>query len=401
MPYRNYLYNILTDGARPFLYRNKIYSLLGIPDNQNITFSFPPNLPPVGFRYVNHPLTSELNLSYPYENHTSNITVSNSHHNYHSHTQVSDHDEDKDMTNDESKQRQTESDESGQEENSRNLNSPERKYIHNSVSKPKTQESFTFKPEKNSTEINMPEIKEIDQSKASQRKPFAYKKDGDINLSDMIEPSEVVQMPSVKSKGKTLQSQGQNMQGISSEFDIDIPGVSDRKLVFPLLSSSDEKKENLKRADKSDRQADRDEMSDSHYDKSSKSVKTYQKPFKRKMSETSKRDNRETSGKKVFFPQDRLQGTKSVDRESTQFPHIQQDTELQRKNRVYKKVTKMIDHHVEEQRVVRKTSKSKQIEQDNEIQEFIIIKKESPPLASSYAFWERSYLSRFLLKLMR
>lgn len=52
MPTR-YLHSVLLDGAKPFLYRSGVRSLLGIPDSEGDEIVFSPTTPPVGFDYAN------------------------------------------------------------------------------------------------------------------------------------------------------------------------------------------------------------------------------------------------------------------------------------------------------------------------------------------------------------
>ncbi len=47
------------DGATPFHYRSRVRSLLGIPDREEGQLVFSPTVPPVGFRYANHPFMNE------------------------------------------------------------------------------------------------------------------------------------------------------------------------------------------------------------------------------------------------------------------------------------------------------------------------------------------------------
>ena len=50
-----YLHSVLGDGAKPFRYRSRVRSLLGVPaEGTDLTF---PNLPPVGFRYADSPFS--------------------------------------------------------------------------------------------------------------------------------------------------------------------------------------------------------------------------------------------------------------------------------------------------------------------------------------------------------
>ena len=60
----NYLYSILADGARPFIYRSGVRLLLGIPDMDKSSLAFPPSIPAAGFRYANYQFMSEpLNIT--------------------------------------------------------------------------------------------------------------------------------------------------------------------------------------------------------------------------------------------------------------------------------------------------------------------------------------------------
>ncbi|WP_347275081.1 hypothetical protein [Candidatus Kuenenia sp.] len=60
----NYLYSILADGARPFLYRSGVRLLLGIPDMDKSSLAFPTSIPAAGFRYANYQVMSEpLNIT--------------------------------------------------------------------------------------------------------------------------------------------------------------------------------------------------------------------------------------------------------------------------------------------------------------------------------------------------
>jgi hypothetical protein len=47
----SYLLPILSDGARPYLYRNRVRQLLGVPEHGEGGMAFAPMVPPVGFRY--------------------------------------------------------------------------------------------------------------------------------------------------------------------------------------------------------------------------------------------------------------------------------------------------------------------------------------------------------------
>lgn len=55
----SYLHSVLMDGAKPFLYRSSVRSLLGIPDSDGGTLVFSPTLPPVGFTYANSQFMGE------------------------------------------------------------------------------------------------------------------------------------------------------------------------------------------------------------------------------------------------------------------------------------------------------------------------------------------------------
>lgn len=46
----SYLYRILSDGERPFLYRSRVRALLGVPDVGSVTMNFARPLPSIGFR---------------------------------------------------------------------------------------------------------------------------------------------------------------------------------------------------------------------------------------------------------------------------------------------------------------------------------------------------------------
>ena len=60
----NYLYSILADGARPFIYRSGVRLLLGIPDMDKSILAFPQSISAAGFRYANYQFMSEpLNIS--------------------------------------------------------------------------------------------------------------------------------------------------------------------------------------------------------------------------------------------------------------------------------------------------------------------------------------------------
>ncbi|MGH7775201.1 MAG: hypothetical protein ACREQA_23490, partial [Candidatus Binatia bacterium] len=49
----SYLHSVLLDGAKAFLYRSGVRSLLGIPDKEGGEVAFSPTVPPVGFTYPN------------------------------------------------------------------------------------------------------------------------------------------------------------------------------------------------------------------------------------------------------------------------------------------------------------------------------------------------------------
>lgn len=55
----SYLHNVLSDGAKPFLYRSSVRSLLGIPDSGRNEIAFFSTMPPVGFTYPNFYLMGE------------------------------------------------------------------------------------------------------------------------------------------------------------------------------------------------------------------------------------------------------------------------------------------------------------------------------------------------------
>ncbi|NIM18423.1 MAG: hypothetical protein GTO45_41110, partial [Candidatus Aminicenantes bacterium] len=53
-PANNYLYRALVYGAKPFLYRGRVRSLLGFPEWTGGDIAYPMGLPPVGFRYADY-----------------------------------------------------------------------------------------------------------------------------------------------------------------------------------------------------------------------------------------------------------------------------------------------------------------------------------------------------------
>ena len=68
----SYLHNVLLDGAKPFLYRSGVRSLLGIPDSGGSEIAFSHTMPPIGFTYPNSQFMGEPYVSY----HSSDLTVS-------------------------------------------------------------------------------------------------------------------------------------------------------------------------------------------------------------------------------------------------------------------------------------------------------------------------------------
>jgi hypothetical protein len=68
----SYLHNVLLDGAKPFLYRSSVRSLLGIPDSGGSEIAFSHTMPPIGFTYPNSQFMGESYVSY----HSSDLTVS-------------------------------------------------------------------------------------------------------------------------------------------------------------------------------------------------------------------------------------------------------------------------------------------------------------------------------------
>ncbi|KXK30339.1 MAG: hypothetical protein UZ01_01479 [Candidatus Brocadia sinica] len=59
----NYLYSVLIDGAKPFRYRSGVRSLLGIPDNDNSNLAFSPTMPLAGFVYKNYQYRGEPSMT--------------------------------------------------------------------------------------------------------------------------------------------------------------------------------------------------------------------------------------------------------------------------------------------------------------------------------------------------
>ncbi len=53
--FNGYLFNVLSEGVKPFRYRSTVRTLLGLPVENEGGLSFVQNLPPVGFRYSNNP----------------------------------------------------------------------------------------------------------------------------------------------------------------------------------------------------------------------------------------------------------------------------------------------------------------------------------------------------------
>lgn len=58
-----YLLKILHDGAKPFLYRKGVRSLLGMPESEEKHLTFAPMMPPVGFKYINFSYAEDYNLN--------------------------------------------------------------------------------------------------------------------------------------------------------------------------------------------------------------------------------------------------------------------------------------------------------------------------------------------------
>jgi hypothetical protein len=62
----SYLRRVLLDGAKPFLYRSRVRSLLGVPDGGGGEVSFSPIIPPVGFTYLHSQFMREPDIpQYP------------------------------------------------------------------------------------------------------------------------------------------------------------------------------------------------------------------------------------------------------------------------------------------------------------------------------------------------
>ncbi|GAN33276.1 MAG: hypothetical protein DYG83_02805 [Candidatus Brocadia sp. AMX2] len=59
----SYLHDILNDGVKPFRYRNGVRSLLGIPDNDNGNLAFSPTIPLAGFVYENYQYRGEPSMT--------------------------------------------------------------------------------------------------------------------------------------------------------------------------------------------------------------------------------------------------------------------------------------------------------------------------------------------------
>lgn len=59
----SYLHDILNDGVKPFRYRNGVRSLLGIPDNGNGNLAFSPTMPLAGFVYENYQYRGEPSMT--------------------------------------------------------------------------------------------------------------------------------------------------------------------------------------------------------------------------------------------------------------------------------------------------------------------------------------------------
>ncbi|MDH3974190.1 MAG: hypothetical protein OEV42_07910 [Deltaproteobacteria bacterium] len=62
----NYFRTALLDGARPFLYRGRVRSLLGIPDSSGVNPALRATSIPPAFTYMNHPFRDDL-CSAPYQ----------------------------------------------------------------------------------------------------------------------------------------------------------------------------------------------------------------------------------------------------------------------------------------------------------------------------------------------
>ncbi len=59
----SYLHDILIDGVKPFRYRSGVRSLLGIPDNDNGNLTFSPTMPLAGFVYENYQYSGEPSMT--------------------------------------------------------------------------------------------------------------------------------------------------------------------------------------------------------------------------------------------------------------------------------------------------------------------------------------------------
>ena len=59
-PQSSYLFSVLADGAKPFLFRSGVCSLLGIPEDERAKSVSRRTLPPVGFRYINNPFYYQM-----------------------------------------------------------------------------------------------------------------------------------------------------------------------------------------------------------------------------------------------------------------------------------------------------------------------------------------------------
>lgn len=65
-PQRGYLHRVLADGVRPFRYRGGVSSLLGVSESEGRNLVLSRVLPPVGFRYAEHPVRVEpFRTQYP------------------------------------------------------------------------------------------------------------------------------------------------------------------------------------------------------------------------------------------------------------------------------------------------------------------------------------------------
>lgn len=69
-PFSNYLHAVLVDGVKPFRYRGRVCSLLGVPDQVTEGVSFPSPLPPVGFKYTRDAATAVPDLTPLYQTQT-------------------------------------------------------------------------------------------------------------------------------------------------------------------------------------------------------------------------------------------------------------------------------------------------------------------------------------------